>query len=35
MKVHRRLTQGEGDNLWTFYKMVKAKLEILPGGKIQ
>ena len=27
MKVHRRLTQGEGDNLWTFYKMIKAKLE--------
>jgi len=27
MKVHRRLTEGEGDNLWTFYKMVKAKLE--------
>jgi len=35
MKVHRRLTQGESDNLWTFYKMVKAKLEALPGGKVQ
>lgn len=27
MKVHRRLTNGEGDNVWTFYRMVKAKLE--------
>ena len=35
MKVHRRLTEGESDNLWTFYKMVKAKLEALPGAKVQ
>jgi len=35
MKVHRRLTEGENDNLWTFYKMVKAKLEALPGAKVQ
>jgi hypothetical protein len=35
MKVHRRLTAGESDNLWSFYKMVKAKLEAMPGGKIQ
>lgn len=35
MKVHRRLTQGENDNLWTFYKMVKTKLEALPGNTIQ
>jgi hypothetical protein len=27
MKIHRRLTSGEADNVWTFYKMVKAKLE--------
>jgi hypothetical protein len=27
MKVHRRLTQGEADNVWSFYKMVKARLE--------
>jgi hypothetical protein len=26
MKVHRRLTEGEGDNVWSFYKMVKTKL---------
>ena len=30
MKVHRRLTQGESDNVWTFYKMVKARLEASP-----
>ena len=35
MKVHRRLTAGDADNLWTFYKMVKAKLESVPGGKVQ
>ncbi|HZU31634.1 MAG TPA: hypothetical protein VFB79_10985 [Candidatus Angelobacter sp.] len=35
MKVHRRLTVGESDNLWSFYKMVKAKLETVAGGKIQ
>lgn len=34
MKVHRRLTAGESDNLWSFYKMVKAKLESVPGGKV-
>jgi len=27
MKVHRRLTEGEGENVWSFYRMVKAKLE--------
>jgi hypothetical protein len=30
MKVHRRLTQGEGDSVWAFYKMVKARLEASP-----
>jgi hypothetical protein len=35
MKVHRRLIEGEGDNLWTFYKMVKAKLEAVPKNKMQ
>ena|ERR1051326_3687688 len=35
MKVHRRLTTGDADNLWTFYKMVKAKLESVPGAKVQ
>lgn len=27
MKVHRRLTQGQDDNVWSFYRMVKSKLE--------
>ncbi len=35
MKVHRRLTQGQDDNVWSFYKMVKARLEAATGGKIQ
>jgi len=35
MKIHRRLTAGESDNVWTFYKMVKAKLEKVPGSKVQ
>jgi hypothetical protein len=30
MKVHRRLTEGEADNVWTFFKMVKARLEAAP-----
>jgi hypothetical protein len=30
MKVHRRLTQGKDENVWTFYKMVKARLETSP-----
>lgn len=35
MKVHRRLTQGQDENVWSFYKMVKTRLEAAPGGKIQ
>lgn len=35
MKVHRRLTEGESDNVWNFYKLVKARLEASPGGKVQ
>jgi len=27
IKVHRRLTVGEGDNVWEFYRMAKTKLE--------
>jgi hypothetical protein len=30
MKVHRRLTEGEADNVWTFFKMVKTRLESAP-----
>lgn len=35
MKVHRRLTQGDGENVWSFYKMVKSKLEAVPGNRVQ
>ncbi|MBZ5522668.1 MAG: hypothetical protein LAP21_10560 [Acidobacteriia bacterium] len=35
MKVHRRLTEGESDNIWTFYRMVKTRLESTPGGQLQ
>jgi hypothetical protein len=27
IKVHRRIAQNEGENVWTFYKMVKQRLE--------
>lgn len=30
IKVHRRLTEGDGENVWEFYRMVKAKLESNP-----
>ena len=35
MKIHRRLTQGADDNVWSFYKMVKVKLESSPGVQVQ
>ena len=35
MKVHRRLSEGDADNVWTFYKMVRTKLEAMPGAKVQ
>ncbi len=35
IKVHRRLTEGESDNIWAFYGMVKTRLESSPGGKVQ
>jgi hypothetical protein len=33
MKIHRRLTEGDNENLWAFFKMVKSRLEAAP--KIQ
>ncbi len=27
MKVHRRLTEGDADNVWSFYKMIKTRLQ--------
>jgi len=35
MKVHKRLTEGVADNLWTFYQMMREKLLARPGAKIQ
>jgi len=35
MKVHRRLTQGEGESLAAFYAMVRSRLESLPGARVQ
>jgi len=35
MKIHRRLMQGDAENVWSFYKLVKLKLEAQPGGKVQ
>ena len=35
MKVHRRIVEGENDNVWSFYKMVRAKLEATPGARVQ
>ena len=32
MKVYRRLTHGEGENVWSFYQMVREKLAAL-GSK--
>jgi hypothetical protein len=33
MKIHRRLTEGEAENVWSFYRMVKAKLELTHRSK--
>ena len=30
MKIHRRLTEGENENLWAFFKMVKSRLIAAP-----
>lgn len=35
MKIHRRLTHGENDSVWSFYKMVKVKLASSSGAKVQ
>ena len=35
MKIHRRLTEGEADNIWSFYKMVKTRLETASKPTIQ
>jgi len=35
MKIHRRLSDGDADNIWTFYRMVRSRLENIPGAKTQ
>jgi hypothetical protein len=35
MKVYRRLTQGDAENLWEFYGKVREKLAAAPSGKVQ
>jgi len=35
MKLNRRLTEGPQENIWDFYKTVKARLEAKPGGRVQ
>lgn len=35
MKVHRRLTQGTDESLWSFYQMVRARLQSAPGARVQ
>ena len=35
MKVHKRLTEGSNENIWSFYQAVRAKLELHPGKKVQ
>jgi len=31
MKAYRRLTQGEGENVWKFYQMIRAKISAAAG----
>jgi hypothetical protein len=33
MKAYRRLTQGEGENVWKFYQMVRDKVSAGTGNK--
>ena len=35
MKVHKRLTDGGSENIWSFYQAVRAKLQAQPGAKVQ
>ncbi len=35
IKVYRRLTEGEGDNLWKFYQGMRPKLAAAPGTAVQ
>jgi hypothetical protein len=35
IKVYRRLTEGEGDNVWKFYQSMRSKLAAAPGAAVQ
>ena len=35
LKIFRRLTEGDGDNVWSFYEQVRAKLAAAPGARVQ
>lgn len=35
IKVYRRLTEGEGDNVWKFYQSMRPKLAAAPGTAVQ
>jgi len=35
IKVYRRLTEGEGDNVWKFYQSMRPKLAAAPGAALQ
>lgn len=35
MKIYRRLSQGAGENVWTFYCMMRDRFRARPGGKVQ
>lgn len=35
MKVYRRLTEGDADNLWTFYQTVRRRLAAAPGAAVR
>jgi len=34
MKVHKRLTEGETENLWSFYQSVKKRLQATTGARV-
>ena len=35
MKIYRRLSQGAGESVWTFYCMMRDRFRAQPGGKVQ
>ena len=34
MKIHRRLTDGAAENILLFYRSVRERLAVRPGGKV-